>query len=180
MKECRVCGDVKPATEFGKATKNKDGLKIACKQCCKIKAAKYYKENKERILKRNKNWSSKNKEKHKALQRSWEAKNKENRRIKQNNRRKERYRKAPHKICEYVSRRNAKKIKAMPSWLNEDHKWMIKEIYELSSLRSKATKVKHHVDHIVPLNGKNVCGLHVPWNLQVLTASENCAKGNKH
>jgi len=42
------------------------------------------------------------------------------------------------------------------------------------------TGEKHDVDHIIPLQGVNVCGWHVPWNLRAITASENRAKGNRY
>ena len=74
--------------------------------------------------------------------------------------------------------RNKQVQQAKPKWLTDDHKWMIEEIYELRDLRSKLTGVVHHVDHIVPLRGQNCCGLHVPWNLQVIPAQENLSKSN--
>lgn len=68
--------------------------------------------------------------------------------------------------------------KAKPAWLTEEHKFMLEEIYDLRRLRTELTGVEHHVDHIVPLKGKTCCGLHVPWNLQVIPASENLSKSN--
>ena len=73
----------------------------------------------------------------------------------------------------------AKGVKqAKPKWLTEEHKFSIEEIYSLRDLRTEVTGVVHHVDHIVPLKGKDVCGLHVPWNLQVITAKDNLSKSN--
>lgn len=64
---------------------------------------------------------------------------------------------------------------AMPWWADNQE---IKDFYRIAYLKAKETGVVHHVDHIVPLNGKKVSGLHVPWNLQVITGIENVRKHN--
>lgn len=64
---------------------------------------------------------------------------------------------------------------SMPGMFDEE----IKAIYEEARERTAIGPDKYHVDHIIPIRGKTVCGLHVPWNLQILTASENSRKSNK-
>lgn len=76
------------------------------------------------------------------------------------------------------NRYRALKLKRQPSWLTPDDHWMIEEIYQLAQLRSNLTGVQHHVDHIIPLKGRSVSGLHVPTNLQVVTAEHNARKSN--
>lgn len=71
-----------------------------------------------------------------------------------------------------TKRRELSKINRTPPWLNKDQLIQIEEL-------TKQTNIKYHVDHIIPLQGKNVSGLHVPWNLQVIPASENLSKSNK-
>ena len=72
-----------------------------------------------------------------------------------------------------------RKNKAQPKWLSEEHKQQIREIYRRCKQISEETGVPHHVDHIIPIKGKNVSGLHVPQNLQIVTASYNMSKKNK-
>lgn len=71
------------------------------------------------------------------------------------------------------------KRNATPSWLTKEHYLQIESIYWLAKLQKELTDIDFHIDHIVPLRGKTVCGLHVPWNLQVLAAKDNLSKSNK-
>ena len=85
-----------------------------------------------------------------------------------------------NRICGAAHR--AKKLKATLMGLTAEHHEQIKELYALSQKLTKETGIKHHVDHIIPLQGENVSGLHVPWNLQVIPAfgpNGNCSKGNR-
>ena len=75
------------------------------------------------------------------------------------------------------AKRRAAQENATPEWLTAIHKAQIQEMYDISLARKTQTGVKHHVDHIVPIIGKAVSGMHVPWNLQVITAKENLSKG---
>jgi len=77
----------------------------------------------------------------------------------------------------YRAARRAKERRATPSWANA---FFIHEAYELAALRTEMTGVEWHVDHIVPLQSKRVCGLHWEGNFQVIPAIENAAKGNRH
>lgn len=85
----------------------------------------------------------------------------------------------PAKKYESSMARHTKKLQRTPSWLNDGHRLEIESIYKYcSALRSCG--LDYHVDHIVPLRGKTVSGLHAPWNLQVIHATENLQKGNTH
>lgn len=68
---------------------------------------------------------------------------------------------------------------AAPKWLTAEQKAHIATLYMQARALTKKTGVKYVVDHIIPLRSPDVCGLHVPWNLQILTHNENCAKSNK-
>lgn len=90
------------------------------------------------------------------------------------------YKKAnPDKTQADTIKRRVSKINRSPKWLSDNELWMMKEAYALAILRPQLTGIKWHVDHIIPLQGKVVSGLHVPTNLQVIPAIENIKKGNK-
>lgn len=85
----------------------------------------------------------------------------------------------PDKVALLSMARLSKKRGATPSWLTAEDKVAIRSIYKKARELTASTGISFHVDHIHPLNGKNFSGLHVPWNLQVLRATENMKKSNK-
>ena len=85
----------------------------------------------------------------------------------------------PDKYRELVGLRQRRRKQATPKWLTATHKMEIRLKYRLARELSRITGIKYVVDHIIPMFGKTVCGLHVPWNLDVITHSENSKKSNK-
>ena len=84
------------------------------------------------------------------------------------------------KVCALAAKYRAQKLKATPKWLTKLHHEDINNFYWLSKDLTAVSGEDYHVDHIVPLKGKNICGLHVPWNLQILPADINLSKGNRY
>ena len=75
------------------------------------------------------------------------------------------------------SARRAGLARATPKWADRA---AIKVVYDQCAETTQRTGIRHEVDHIVPLKGKRVCGLHVHWNLRVITRAENGAKSNRY
>lgn len=75
--------------------------------------------------------------------------------------------------------RRRKHREATPSWITRKQKSEIRQLYQIAITMSKTTGERYVVDHIVPLRSDYVCGLHVPWNLRVITQEENLKKSNK-
>lgn len=134
-----------------------------CSLTCKHSAAHIrYKDYKHQ-------WNRDNKSRVASYKQKYASENKE-KRVEQT----ERYRKAnPHYYNEYASLRSRNVKQAKPNWLSESEQYQIEELYK------QASRHGLEVDHIIPIKHKLVCGLHVPWNMQLLTRSENAKKSNK-
>lgn len=168
MKRCYICKIQKSLDSFTKDSQTKDKLHPGCRSCRKIKAALRYAANPKKYNDTNKQWYKKNSAK--VIERT-------------NNYRKSNlalYRKYGlnwiKKHPDYADLRNsiarAKLGERTPKWLTKEQLREMRQIY-------KNKPKGYHVDHIVPLNGKDVSGLNVPWNLQYLTAKENIKKSNR-
>ena len=135
-----------------------------------------YVDDPQKILDRNNKWRKANPEKVAAGKLAWEQQDK----LKDPKKYREKHRKhrdanRPMYRAKWAKRRAIKK-NAKPAWAND---FFIEEAYELAKLRTEMTGFPWEVDHIVPLQHSDVCGLHVEHNLQVIPASANRRKSNR-
>lgn len=170
MKKCTRCKLEKPFSDFYKKKRRNGsvGLRTLCKSCeyaetkvrlgtptQKVKKSAYDRLRREtlgEILKqRSRDYYAKTKPIRRAKVKAWQLSN-------------------PGKHNSYSAQGKVAKLRAMPPWVD---RIAIRSIYE----RAKIAGME--VDHIIPLRHHLVCGLHVPWNLQLLTETENCRKKNR-
>jgi hypothetical protein len=185
-KICSRCKIEKQISDFAKRKISVDGHEGVCRECRTKGKNNWYSKNKDRYRKSNKKWADKNKEHLRIKTKKYAEKNKDKikeYRIKNRERILQKAREwqinNPAKCVRNVSARRAAKIKCTPKWLNESQKNQIFEFYQFAKVQTERTGIKHEVDHIIPIKGHNVSGLHVPWNLQVISAEQNRRKSNK-
>lgn len=172
---CTKCHIEKEITSFHKSKKHKSGFNSICKSCESIRSKIKNELNREKRLVTAKKWRDENKEKQTDSIKLWREQNKE---------------KTAAYYSEYRNRNRGKvnarwmerytmKLKQTPQWLTKEQLLLINNFYVESAYLTETTGECYQVDHIVPLNSKIVSGLHVPWNLRVITAKENRVKSNK-
>ena len=172
MKYCYKCKQTKSLDLFGR-TKGKPSK--LCKDCKKLESKLYRLNNKEKL----KEYYLKNAERFKEKSRLWYQSNKASAKYKMATYNKTWRDKNKDKNCLKAAAYRCRKQIAIPKWVDSEEMFLIKEAYSLSQMRAKLFGNKWHVDHIVPLNGKNVCGLHTIGNLQVIPMTINIQKSNK-
>lgn len=153
-----------------------------CFSCASIAAAKWHKDNPEKANAEASRWRKKNPGKAAEAYAKWRSRNLGSLAAAQAKRAKNNPRAVaaasakwvknnPEKHCANTAKRRATKLQATPAWADP---LAIKFIY------AQAAKIGAHVDHIVPLRNKLVCGLHCEHNLQPLAPVENARKGNRY
>ena len=174
MKHCPKCSQEKPFEAFYASSTHKSGCASWCKDCESERSRLKNLRNRDTRLAKAKQWREENKDKQAASIKSWREQNSE--------KLKESYKywaqRNKDKVNAKWMKREASKKNRTPAWLTVDELWMIEQAYDIAVKRKDEFGFDWHVDHIVPLQGKTVSGLHVPWNLQVIPAIENRRKSN--
>lgn len=137
----------------------------------------YRAKNREKQNAYQREWAKKNRDKRRAYEKAWREANPE-KVAEMNKRGGAKWTKAnPGLVAARVRRRQAAKLQRTPPWADKEK---IKALYVEAARLTKETGIPHEVDHVYPLQGEFVSGLHVENNLQILTMSDNRSKGNKH
>jgi hypothetical protein len=159
--ESKVCHDClieKDIKFFSKKAGAKDGYQPQCKECVSKYKKGYYVENCDYI-----------KEKQRSKESDPEKDRAYGKKYRQNN---------AGTVNAKTARRRSLKRNATPPWLDNISKAQIKWYYDAAAMMEKTSGIKQNVDHIHPINGENFTGLHVPWNLRVISSDENVLKSN--
>lgn len=187
---CKVCGTTKPLDMF---VKNGEFRKRTCKACDSRRVCDQQRANPERTRQRVRDWESRNPERaaaiHSKANKAYQERyptaraeavrrhtNKPGVRDAKNAAKREWSKLNLHKVSAQAAKRRAATKSATPPWANE---FYIEEAYHLAQVRTRVTGFPWVVDHIVPLRGRGVCGLHVESNLAVIPHSINAIKSNK-
>lgn len=183
MKRCWRCKCEKDAAEFGRSVSRKDGLNPCCKPCVReastessrrnaesrlATCAKYRAANTEKCRKAQADWRERDVERARLVKQEWAQKNRAITRAS-----KKAWR---DKNAHYAALRKAHVRRATPCWADMA---AIAAVYAEAAKLTKETGVQHDVDHVIPLRGELVSGLHVHWNLRPLPSAENRAKSNR-
>ena len=178
-----VCLDCTRAYALSKRNKNPEKARESY--------TKWAKNNKDYLTQKKIAWAKTNPEKKKEADKKSYEKNKNKRlcvqkhwRIKNSAVFKERTSEWRKNNMDYVLSKNAErraaKLHRTPKWLTKEQKQEIQDIYKMAKELQKIFPWEQHVDHIIPLQGVLVSGLHIPENLQILSAHLNCSKKNKY
>lgn len=154
---CNKCGKSLDSTSFH--SNGRGGLRKTCKICVNNQCKEYRESNHDKVKLKNEKYRKNNKELLRLKSKRHYALNK-------------------HMYAEAEARRRSLKQKATPRWLSVSQRKEIRSLYWLAQDLAKVTGEVYHVDHVVPLKHEKVCGLHVPWNLQILPKDLNYAKSN--
>lgn len=174
MKTCTICAQAKTLQSFGRDVSRKSGLKEQCKACRAEARKRFVAANRDAVNARQNEFYERNRERALAAAATRYAKNKND--VLRRAAVSYRANSAPAKAR--ASLRRAKILRqTLP--LTADQRAEIVQLYALADKLTLETGIRHEVDHEIPLQGREVSGLHVPWNLQILTAEQNRAKSNR-
>lgn len=181
LKTCNKCQCEKDTSAFYANKRMKDGLNTFCIECHKADnvARKLLRRSDDAFKQEERAYKAKYRqrttEKRALYMKEWRSKNAE-----YTYQYAKQYRQDNKAFINFLSQnRKLAMMQRTPLWLGVEEMWMIEEAYQLAALRTKLFGFAWHVDHVIPLRGKTVSGLHTPQNLSVIPGTANMQKTNK-